>query len=148
MAATIGQNHKNGFKIVEIWDNHSVSLKNNLYNDLKGPEHLLGGMNLENEIDTCQTTVCCIGEVQFDNNDRSVVGIFIPYSRVPIRRHGMFIWHITFHERKFFVALNSNVSCTCNINLNHKTYSHVNLYAFLKLQVNKTRSTIRNKYWY
>ena len=59
MAATIGQKHKNGFKIVEIWDNHSESLKNNLYNDFKGPEHLLGGMNLENEIDTCQTTVTC-----------------------------------------------------------------------------------------
>ena len=59
MAATIGQKHKNGFKIVEIWDNHSESLKNNLYNDFKGPEHLLGGMNLENEIDTCQTTVEC-----------------------------------------------------------------------------------------
>ena len=59
MAATIGQKHKNGFKIVEIWDNHSESLKNNLYNDFKGPEHLLGGMNLENEIDTCQTTVPC-----------------------------------------------------------------------------------------
>ena len=57
MAATIGQKHKNGFKIVEMWDNHSESLKNNLYNNLKGPEHLLGGMNLENEIDTCQTTV-------------------------------------------------------------------------------------------
>ena len=57
MAATIGQKHKNGFKIVEIWDNHSESLKNNLYNDFKGPEHLLGGMNLENEIDTSQTTV-------------------------------------------------------------------------------------------
>ena len=57
MAATIGQKHKNGFKVVEIWDNHSESLKNNLYNDFKGPEHLLGGMNLENEIDTCQTTV-------------------------------------------------------------------------------------------
>ena len=57
MAASIGQKHKNGFKIVEIWDNHSESLKNNLYNDFKGPEHLLGGMNLENEIDTCQTTV-------------------------------------------------------------------------------------------
>ena len=57
MAATIGQKHKNGFKIVEIWDNHSESLKNNLYNDFKGPEHLLGGMNFENEIDTCQTTV-------------------------------------------------------------------------------------------
>ena len=61
MTATIGQKHKNGFKIVEIWDNHSESLKNNLYNDFKGPEHLLGGMNLENEIDTCQTTVqCCV----------------------------------------------------------------------------------------
>ena len=59
MAATIGQKHKNGFKIVEIWDNHSESLKNNLYNDFKGPDHLLGGMNLENEIDTCQTTVPC-----------------------------------------------------------------------------------------
>ena len=59
MAAIIGQKHKNGFKIVEIWDNHSESLKNNLYNDFKGPEHLLGGMNLENEIDTCQTTVYC-----------------------------------------------------------------------------------------
>ena len=57
MAATIGQKHKNGFKVVKIWDNHSESLKNNLYNDFKGPEHLLGGMNLENEIDTCQTTV-------------------------------------------------------------------------------------------
>ena len=57
MAATIGQKHKNGFKIVEIWDNHSESLKNNLYNDFKGPEHLLGGMNLENKIDSCQTTV-------------------------------------------------------------------------------------------
>ena len=57
MAATIGQKHKNGFKIVEIWDNHSESLKNNLYNDFKGPEHLLVGMNLENKIDTCQTTV-------------------------------------------------------------------------------------------
>ena len=51
MAATIGQKHKNGFKIVEIWDNHSESLINNLYNDFKGPEHLLGGMNFENEID-------------------------------------------------------------------------------------------------
>ena len=30
-----------------------------MYNDFKGPEHLLGGMNLENEIDTCQTTVGC-----------------------------------------------------------------------------------------
>ena len=60
MAATIGQKHKNVFKIVEIWDNHSESLKNNLYNDFKGPEHLLGGMNLENEIDTCQTTVACL----------------------------------------------------------------------------------------
>ena len=59
MAATIGQKHKNGFKIVEIWDNHSESLINNLYNDFKGPEHLLGGMNLENEIDSCQTTVRC-----------------------------------------------------------------------------------------
>ena len=57
MAATIGQKHKNGFKIVEIWDNHSESLKNNMFNDFKGLEHLLGGMNLENEIDTCQTTV-------------------------------------------------------------------------------------------
>ena len=57
MAATIGQKHKNGFKMVGIWDNHSESLKNYLYNDFKGPEHLLGGMNLENEIDTCQTTV-------------------------------------------------------------------------------------------
>ena len=57
MAATIGQKHKNGFKIVENWDNPSQSLENNLYNDFKGPEHLLGGMNLENEIDTCQTTV-------------------------------------------------------------------------------------------
>ena len=57
MAATIGQKHKNGFKTVEVWDNHSESLKNNLYNDFKGPEHLLGGKNLENEIDTCQTTV-------------------------------------------------------------------------------------------
>ena len=57
MAATIGQKHKNGFKIVEIWDNPSQSLENNLYNDFKGPEHLLGGMNLENEIDTCQTTM-------------------------------------------------------------------------------------------
>ena len=43
-------------KIVEIWDNPSQSLENNLYNDFKGLEHLLGGMN-ENEIDTCQTTV-------------------------------------------------------------------------------------------
>ena len=59
MAATIGQKHKNGFKIVEIWDNPSQSLENNLYNDFKGPEHLLGGMNLENEIDTCQITVKC-----------------------------------------------------------------------------------------
>ena len=50
MAATIGQKHKNGFKIVEIWDNHSESLKNNLYNDFKGPEHLLGGMNLKNKL--------------------------------------------------------------------------------------------------
>ena len=57
MAATIGQKHKNGFKINEIWDNLSQSLENNLYNDFKGPEHLLGGMNLENKIDTCQTTV-------------------------------------------------------------------------------------------
>ena len=65
MAATIGQKHKNGFKIVEIWDNHSESLKNNLYNDFKGPEHLLGGMNLENEIDTCQTTVCCYQKVLY-----------------------------------------------------------------------------------
>ena len=44
-------------KKVEIWDNHSESLKNNLYNAFKGPDDLLGGMNLENEIDTCQTTV-------------------------------------------------------------------------------------------
>ncbi len=57
MAATIGKKHKNGFKIVEILDNLSQSLENNLYNDFKGPEHLLGGMILENEIDTCQTTV-------------------------------------------------------------------------------------------
>ena len=57
MAATIGQKYKNSFKIVEIWDNPSQSLENNLYNDFKGPKHLLGGMNLENEIDTCQTTV-------------------------------------------------------------------------------------------
>ena len=57
MSATIGQKHKNGFKIVEILDNHSESLKNNLYVDFRGPEHLFGGMNLENEIDTCQTTV-------------------------------------------------------------------------------------------
>ena len=63
MAATIGQKHKNGFKIVEIWDNLSQSLENNLYNDFKGPEHLLGGMNLENEIDTCQTTVQCLFNV-------------------------------------------------------------------------------------
>ena len=59
MAATIGQKHKKNFKLVEIWDNPSQSLENNLYDDFKGPEHLLGGMNFENEIDTCQTTVCC-----------------------------------------------------------------------------------------
>ena len=57
MAATIDPKRKNGFKIVETWDNHSESLKNNLYNDFKAPEYLLGGTNLENEIDTCQTTV-------------------------------------------------------------------------------------------
>ena len=57
MAAIIDPKRKNGFKIVETWDNHSESLKNNLYNDFKGPEYLLGGTNLENEIDTCQTTV-------------------------------------------------------------------------------------------
>ena len=34
-AATIGQEHKNSFKIVEIWDNLSQSLENNLYNDFK-----------------------------------------------------------------------------------------------------------------
>ena len=53
MAATIGQygqKHKNGFKIVDIWDIPSQSLENNLCNDL-------GGMNLENKIDSCQTTV-------------------------------------------------------------------------------------------
>ena len=69
MALTIGQKHKNGFKIVEIWDNHSESLKNNLYNDFKGPEHLLGGMNLENEIDTCQTTVWGLFGVIFKENN-------------------------------------------------------------------------------
>ena len=57
MAAIIDPKRKNGFKIVETWDNHSESLKNNLYNAFKGPEYLLGGTNLENEIDTCQTTV-------------------------------------------------------------------------------------------
>ena len=57
MAATIGQKHKNAFKIVENWDNPSQSLENNLYNDFKGPEPLSGGMNLEKEIDTYQTTV-------------------------------------------------------------------------------------------
>ena len=52
------QIHKvNGSNIVEIWDNPSQSLENNLYIDFKGPEHLLGGMKLENEIDTCQSTV-------------------------------------------------------------------------------------------
>ena len=70
MAATIGQKHKNGFKIVEIWDNHSESLKNNLYNDFKGPEHLLGGMNLENEIDTCQTTV----QAEFFSHNNNNIG--------------------------------------------------------------------------
>jgi len=59
MTAIIGQKHKKGFKIVEIWDNPSQSPENNLNIDFKGPEHLLGGMNLENEIDTCQTTVHC-----------------------------------------------------------------------------------------
>ena len=43
--------------MVEIWDNHSKSLKNIFYNDFKGTEYLLAGVNLENEIDTCQTTV-------------------------------------------------------------------------------------------
>ena len=57
MAAIIGQNRKNSFKMVEIWDNHSKSLKNIFYNDFKGTEYLLAGVNLENEIDTCQTTV-------------------------------------------------------------------------------------------
>ena len=57
MAAIIGQNRKNSFKMVEIWDNHSKSLKNNFYNDFKGTEYLFAGVNLENEIDTCQTTV-------------------------------------------------------------------------------------------
>ena len=57
MAATIGQKHKNGLKRVEIWENHSESLENDLYNDFQGPEHLQVGMNWENEIDTCQTTV-------------------------------------------------------------------------------------------
>ena len=33
------------------------SLKNNFYNDFKGTEYLLAAVNLENEIDTCQTTV-------------------------------------------------------------------------------------------
>ena len=73
MAATIGQKHKNGFKIVEIWDNLSQSLENNLYNDFKGPEHLLGGMNLENEIDTCQTTVHCLPALK----DQCVLGVVI-----------------------------------------------------------------------
>ena len=59
MAAIIDPKRKNGFKIVETWDNHSESLQNNLYNDFKGPEYLLGGMNLENKIDTYQTTVPC-----------------------------------------------------------------------------------------
>ena len=57
MAAIIGQNRKNSFKMVEIWDNHSKSLKNNFYNDFKGTEYLLAAVNLENKIDTCQTTV-------------------------------------------------------------------------------------------
>ena len=57
MAAIIDPKRKNGFKTVESWDNHSESLENNLYNDFKGPEYLLCGTNLENEIDTCQTTV-------------------------------------------------------------------------------------------
>ena len=52
MAAIIDPKRKNGFKTVEAWDNHSESLKNNLYNDFKGPEYLLGGRNLENEIDS------------------------------------------------------------------------------------------------
>ena len=55
----IDPKRKNGFKIVETWDNHSESLKNNLDNDFKGPEYFLGGKNLENKIDTCQTTVTC-----------------------------------------------------------------------------------------
>ena len=57
MAAIIGQNRKNSFKMVEIWENHSKSLKNNFCNDFKGTEYLLAAVNLENEIDTCQTTV-------------------------------------------------------------------------------------------
>ena len=43
--------------MVEIWDNHPKSLKNNFFNDFKGTEYLLGGVNLKKEIDTCQTTV-------------------------------------------------------------------------------------------
>ena len=93
MAATIGQKHKNGFKIVEIWDNHSVSLKNNLYNDFKGPEHLLGGMNLENEIDTCQTTV--IGELTrssadltLDRGGVSLLSGLLPWARAFDPRQG------------------------------------------------------------
>ena len=45
--------------MVEIWDNHSKSLKNNFYNNFKGTEYLQAGVNLKNEIDTCQTTVKC-----------------------------------------------------------------------------------------
>ena len=59
MAAIIGQKLHIGFKIVAIWDNNSESLQNNLCNDFKRPEYLLSGMNLENEIDKCQTTVKC-----------------------------------------------------------------------------------------
>ena len=46
MAAIIDPKRKNGFKIVETWDNHSESLKNNLYNDFKGQEYLLDLLHL------------------------------------------------------------------------------------------------------
>ena len=39
-----------GISRSEIWDIPSQSLENNLYNDFKWLEHLLGGMNLENKI--------------------------------------------------------------------------------------------------
>ena len=47
------QNCKNSFKVVESWDSHSESLKDNVYNEYKGLEYFLCGMNSENEIETC-----------------------------------------------------------------------------------------------
>ena len=57
MAATIGQKHKNGFKIVEIWDIGLKTPVNGLLlrNFKFGP--LFGYHNFQNQIDTWETTV-------------------------------------------------------------------------------------------